>query len=198
MNPVACPDLGDLVAYRVGELDGKAEESLEAHLFDCDRCTTLLETVEELRRGTSALVRSGALTVGATAELIDYAAASGVRIRGYSVDVGAEVPCTIAPDDDFIAVRLRAGLESGERVDMEVVSTIASTGERTERLVEDALTDPRSGDVSFLYAGELVRSMPKSEWTMHLSVSGRGATRRLGPFTLKHSPWGESPDSRQA
>lgn len=187
----SCPKLEELIAYQAGELDAAAEERLEEHLFSCVPCAARLEDLYRLRAAVIDATGRGAFTSGATAELVDRASAAGVQIRSYRLEPGDTAPCTCSPTDHFVAVRLAAPLAGAERVDMDVETRFADSGEIESHRREQLAIDHETGEVIVLYAGDAIRAAPRTRWTMHLRARGPAGERVLGPFVLEHTPWDE-------
>jgi anti-sigma factor RsiW len=185
--------LVDLLAYQQGELTPEAEQRFEEHFFGCEYCVRRLEAVERLGAGVVALVRSGRITSGATAALLSRAVGQGVRVRDYRLVPGEPAACTIAPTDDFVAVRLAGVFGDLGRVDVAVESIDLDTGQVAERLVENVAVDHQRGEIIVRYAGEMVRSQPRSMWTLQVRGRRGGVEEQLGTYILEHTPWEQLP-----
>jgi hypothetical protein len=184
-----CLSLEDLLAYRVGELPPDEDARVEAHYFACERCTSRLESLGHLREGVAQLVRDGQVTACVTAELLDVATRrDGVRIRVYELSPGETVLCTIAPEDDFVATRLRGEFEGLERVDLAVHALMRSTGERESRGIQALPVDAASGELVMLHSGHAIRSLPRSRFELEVRAPD---DRLLASYALEHTPWDE-------
>ncbi|MFW6051364.1 MAG: zf-HC2 domain-containing protein [Myxococcota bacterium] len=181
--------LEELIAYQLGELAGADEARVEEHYFECAHCTARLESVAQLRQGVAEVVRRGMVSSSVTADLIDHGVRNGLRIRSYRVDPGQQVACTAAPTDDFVAIRLGLDLDRPGAVDIVVEGTAVESGATETRLLSEATFDPRVGEVLLLFSGEQVRQFPRSRWTMQAVVHEPSGERRVGPYTLDHTPW---------
>lgn len=179
--------LEELVAYLAGE---PVDESFEEHLFECAVCARRLEVIQELRRGVVDLVRRGCVTAAVTGTLIDRAESDGVRIRSYRVSPNETVACTAAPEDDFVLIRL-AVPEASDAESADLVSNVTNLDDGTawSRKAEGLVVDRSAGEIAFLFSGRQIRSVPRSRWTMEARVRGHSGERRLGPYTLEHTPW---------
>jgi len=72
------------------------------------------------------------------------------------------------------------------------VVTFLDTGETAQQRIADVVVDAESGDVVYLFAGDYVRAIPRSQWVMHVRVHGPRGERTLGPYTMQHTPWSGS------
>jgi hypothetical protein len=180
--------LSELLAYRAAELVASDEDRVEAHYFACPRCTAVLESVERIRAGVVDAVRGGWVTSAVTAEFVDRAVRDGVRIRTYALSAGETVSCTIAPDDDFVAIRMRGEFGALERVDLAMHTRLVATGETDLHMSESVTPDLSTGELIVLYAGHQVRSLPRSRFDMVIRTAD---ARVVSSYVLEHSPWGE-------
>lgn len=183
-----CPSLENLLAYRVGELSPAEDERVEEHYFACERCTARLESLARLRDDVAQLVRDGRVTACVTTELLDAAARDGVRIRVYDLSPGETVLCTIAPEDDFVAIRLRGEFEKIERIDLAVRALMRPTGERESRGAQALPVDAASGELVMLHSGHSIRGLPRSRFELELRAPDE---RLLASYALEHTPWDE-------
>jgi hypothetical protein len=190
--PCAAPiPLEDLIAWERGDLGSQASDRIEEHVFGCARCTRRLEGVAALASGIRELVGAGALPSAVTGEVVERAATQGLRLRTYRLSPGDSVACTAGPDDDFVVVRLEVQVEAGESVDLVAQVADLESGGRDTRLTEDVPVDPASGEVVYLYPGDVIRSLPRTLWSVTARVRGPKGEREQGPYTLDHTPWGQ-------
>jgi hypothetical protein len=176
-----------LVDYAAGELSEADETTLEEHLFACEPCARALERVMRLGAGIGRCVREGRIATPATDDLVRHLSAAGARIREYRLAPGDTVPCTAAPDDTFVAVRLAVPIPEVTSLSMDVDFHDLATGAREAQHTEDVPIDRTSGEVVMLFPGELIRTYPRSRWTMHMTPAEGSAA--LGPYVLDHLPW---------
>lgn len=184
-------EVESLVAYQRGELSPAAETLVEEHLFVCDPCARRLESLDRLRMGVVALVRAGRVHGTATAALVARAERDGVRVREYRIDPAAEVPCTAAPEDDLVVVRLAGGFFGSDVLDVSIEATDLASGERQATRMRDVAVDRATGDVVFLFPGDFIRAVPRS--TVRYDVHRGGEQDVLASFHFDHTPWGERP-----
>lgn len=184
--------LAELIAYERGDADPSVTDRVEEHLFECTECASRLEALVVLAESVGALARSGKLSTSAPSATLERAQARGLRVRVYRVEPGATVQCTAAPDDDFVALRLAVTVAPDETVDVitpppEGVDLSASP----EGVMADVLVDRERGEVVYLHSGDIVRSLPRSVWSLKLRIHGPRGERWSGPYKLDHTPWSE-------
>jgi anti-sigma factor RsiW len=184
-------EVESLAAYQRGELPPAEEDRMEEHLLACDACARRLEALDRLRKGVVALVRCGRVRGTVTAAFVARAERDGVRVREYRVDEGAEVPCTAAPEDDLVVVRLAGGFFGPDVLDVTIEATDLATGARRSDRVADVVIDRGTGDIVFLFPGDLVRAVPRT--ALRYDVHRGGHQDVLASFRLDHTPWGERP-----
>lgn len=189
MSRAACDaplPLDTLAGYWLGELDAASSDATEAHYFGCAACAQRLAALQALGVGVVALLRSGRLTSAVSVATLERAMAEGLRVGVYRLAPGESARCTIAPGDDFNALRLAADFTGVERVDFE---TEALTDPAQRDLMEDIAVDRQGGEAVFVYPGEFLRALPKH--TLHLELRGHvgGTVRSLGRYTLFHAPF---------
>lgn len=189
-RPCAEPlSLGELLAYYLGELDDERQSGVEKHYFGCEACSRRLEAVARLALGVTAVVREGKVSSSVTSELVRRGVERGLRVRSYQLQAGEQVACTAAPSDDFVAIRLGLDADPASSVDVEVEWVALDTREVESRRVSDVCYDRQAGEIVLLFAGDQVRQFPKSRWTMDAVVRSPSGSRRVGPYTLNHTPW---------
>lgn len=193
MKPTECQaplPLETLVDYTAGDLAADREAQVEEHYFACGACARRLAAVEALGRGVSALVRRGAARASVSAELIERLDRAGLAVRRYRLAPGDTVPCTAAPDDDFVLVELATGsaLPAGAAV-VDVLAEDLARGGSELRTLHVGLDRERCA-ISLLFPAQAVRAYPRSRWTMHVRFE-RNPEPRLGAYVLEHTPWDE-------
>src|SRR5215475_3118184 len=114
-NPIDAAVLAD---YWLAALDDSAEETVEQHLFECDKCGERLRELIALAEGVRALARSGSLRMIVTETFLNSAAEDGLRIRQYAAAAGGSVECTVTAEDDILIGRLAANLSEVRRIDL--------------------------------------------------------------------------------
>lgn len=188
-NECAAPlAFDELVDYTAGELSAEGEAELEAHYFGCERCARRLASVEAIGAAVARAVRGGAVRASITERVVERLERAGLRLRRYAVGAGEVVPCTVAPNDDFVLIELTSERPGSARAFVEVAAhDAAGAALAAERSWETAF-DLERGAIRLLFPAEVVRAYPRSRWTMHVRFEAE-TIERVGPFTLEHSPW---------
>jgi hypothetical protein len=186
--------LGELAAYRVGELDAGAEQAIEEHYFGCAECSDRLAWLDSLATSTREALRAGSLSANVTSSWVTAAAASGVRIRTYQIAPGGTVHCTIAPAEDFVVVRLRVDDPSPESFDADIEVEDLSSGTKSQHEITGMSLDLESQELVYAFSGETARGFPRTLWTIHVRAHGR--SERLGRYTMDHTPWDQLAEPR--
>jgi hypothetical protein len=191
--------LDSILAYGRGELSSSEAEALEEHYFGCAACTARLEMVRRLEEEIATLFRQGRVSSSVTGELVRHASGVGLRLRVYELGPGERVACTAAPADDFVVLRLAVpGLADEEAVDLEAESVDLTSGERSSQLMTDIAVDRSAGEIVYAHSAALVRTFPRSRWTMTARLRGPRGERKLVPYELDHTPWQELPADQRA
>lgn len=186
MSRCATPiPLATLVDYALGDLPAAEEEAVEAHYFECGDCAQALQDVQRLGHAVADVVRAGGITVHGTTALVEHARASGLQVREYHIERGAEVQCTAAPGDAFVAVSLLLGDLPRGPLGVRVVSHDLETGEQTERIETDVLADRATGRIVVLFAGDDIRALRRSRHRFEVL----GPNGFVADFRLDHTPW---------
>jgi anti-sigma factor RsiW len=196
MTSSECPaqvPLHDLIDYAVGELSGSQQDEFEEHLFSCGACTRTLESVWAIGAAIAVSVADGTTTSAVSAELVETIARRGARVRQYHLLPGRSVACTVAPDDDFVAVHLQGMPQGMTELAMDVHVLDHSAGASGTQHREGVPVDVTTRAAVLLLPARLVRTYARSRWTMTGRGHGAAGPVELGPFTLEHSPWDERP-----
>lgn len=186
--------LAELIDYRFGDLSQARAEAVEEHYFACASCARRLAAIERLGEEVAAMVRGGEVSVSVGTEWLKRAAEQGLTIRTYPVEVGVPVACTVAPEDDFVALRLALSSSASDqapppdRVDVHTAWLDLESGTHHELAFPDVVVDANSREIVLLSPGAQIRSVPRSRWTMTLRTSS-GAS--MGPYVLNHTPWAQ-------
>lgn len=183
--------LHDLVDYAIGELPAPEQDPLEEHLFTCESCARRLESVYALGTAIATSVGQGPTSAVVSAGLIDTIARKGARVRQYHLVPGGAVACTVAPDDDFVVVHLE-GIPEGVidlAVEVDFLDHAAGASRATHR--EGVPVDVTTHASVMLFPASLIRTYPRSRWTMNVRGRGAAGTVDLGPYLMEHTPWDE-------
>lgn len=181
----------DLVDYLQGELESPKEISVEEHFFACHVCTHRMESVVRVGAAVASAVRSGGVVVSVSNALLTRAEQEGLKLRQYRLEPGGSVACTAAPDDDIVVVRLAADLEDTTEASVEIDTRFLTSESRQHKRVHDVAVDRTQNEIVLLFPGEMVRSFPRSQWTMQVIATDSSGERSFGPYVMNHTPWGE-------
>ena len=175
-------DFVDIVDYWAGDLPQPTADQIEEHVFVCAECARQLAEGELLLRGIVAVVRQGRFHSVVTDALLNRLARDGVRIRMYTLEAGAVVPCSVWADDDLVVTRIRADLSGVESTTL--VTRLAS-GQEISRL-SDMPVRPGQGEIIDAISAALLRRLPST--SVRLTVTGRTAAgeRTIGEYVLEH------------
>jgi hypothetical protein len=182
--------LATLVDDWAGELPPADEAAVEEHLMACAACAGRAERLGRLSAAIPALIARGRVRLVLTAALLARLERDGVRIRHHVVEAGGRTRCTAGPDDDLIAVALRAPLRAGERVDLAYLE--APAGLDVGGRWTDVPVDVARGEVMFVEPGAAIRPLPAGRARLALYGVGPAGERTIGEFTLLHAPWGQA------
>jgi hypothetical protein len=177
-------DAALLADYWLGVLAGPEEESVEAHLLECDQCGARLRDVIELADGVRRLARRGAVRMVVGDDFLRRAAEDGLRVREYSVAPGGSVQCTVTEDDDLVVGRLAADVTRASRVDLSLCD---------ERGVEQARSRdipvrPSADSVVWHPSTTFLKAAPSMTLVVRLlAVDDAGTERLLGEYTFQHT-----------
>jgi anti-sigma factor RsiW len=185
--------LHDLIDYAIGELPAPDQDLLEAHVFSCEGCSNRLESVYALGTAIAASVAQGPTSAAVSARLLETIGRRGARVRQYHLVPGGAVACTVAPYDDFVAVHLE-GMPEGVTdlaVDVDFLDHTAGASRAQHR--EGVPVDVTTRAAVMLFPASLIRTYPRSRWTMTVRGQGTAGAGELGPFLMEHTPWDERP-----
>jgi hypothetical protein len=177
-------DAAVLMDYWLGALPSEAEDPVEEHLMNCDRCGDRLREVIALADGLRMLAQSGSLCVVVSDQFVKHAGDAGQRVRQYAPPQGGSVQCTVSSDDDLLIARLAVDLSTAARVDL----TWCDPG-GTEVL---RMTDiPVRGDACAVICQQSItfaKASPSNTLIARLvSVDTEGAEQLLGEYAFHHT-----------
>jgi hypothetical protein len=173
-----------LADYWLALLPAAEEETVEAHLFECDVCGDRLRGIIDMAEALRALARSGALRVIVGEDFIRRAEETGRRVRQYDFVPGQTVLCTIAADDDLLVARLAVDLSGVERVDL---SFRDPQGVERGRM-NDIPLRADAGHVIFQESATFAKAAPSSSMVARLlAVGADGGERLLGEYFFQHT-----------
>jgi hypothetical protein len=115
-----CPSFGELADYWTSDSQSADLERIEAHVFECERCTRMLAEADRLQSGIADLARSGNIQAFVSDAVLNRLARDGVRVRSYALGPGESVRCAVWADDDVLVTRLRGDFAGVESVDADL------------------------------------------------------------------------------
>jgi len=180
-NPVDAAVLAD---YWLGVLASPEEDTVEAHLFDCDRCGARLREVIALIDGVRKLAREGSLRMVVSDAFLKRAAEQGLRVREYALHPGSGVQCTVTAEDDILIARMTANFSGAERVDLRFCDEL---GVEQYRL-SDIPLHPEASSLAYQESIAFAKAAPTSKMIARLvALDDAGRERLLGEYTFNHT-----------
>jgi hypothetical protein len=186
MTDTRCPTpigFAEVVDYWAGDLTGDEENRIEDHVFACADCARELAEAEALARGIAAVAREGRLHSVITDAILNRLAADGVRIRTYTLEGAATVPCAVWADDDLVVTRIR-----GDFAAVAAVTIVArqASGEEISRL-SDIAVRPGQREILNAISAPRLRKLPPTRVSVSVMAQGRGGERTIAEYTLEHA-----------
>jgi hypothetical protein len=174
----------DLLAYWLGELDEARESQLDEHLLGCTACSQRLREIVDMGAAIRGeLLRGNRFGFVLPAAFITRVKDTGFRVREYDLEPGGSVSCTITPDDDLVASRLRAPLRGIRRLDIVMHDSEIGTLRAT-----DVAFDPDGDSVTYVPSTSFLRSLGHAQQRVEL-VAVEGADERvIADYTFNHHP----------
>lgn len=173
-----------LADYWLALLPVVEEQTVEAHLFECNACGDRLRGIIEIAEALRALARSGASRVIVGEHFIQHAKETGQRVRQYDFASGQTVPCTISEDDDLLVARLVVELSEAERVDL---SFCDPQGVERARM-NDIPVRSDAGHIILQESATFAKAAPSSSMVASLlAVDANGEERLLGKYFFQHT-----------
>lgn len=182
--------LDRLAAYLGGELAVEDDTSVEDHVFECLHCAARLDAIDRMGAQIRELARGGEIGVVVSDAVVRRFERDGVKLRQYRLAAGDVVPCTAAPEDDFLVVRLSIPPSGPGGVTLAVDAHTLATDRHDTFERHHLLPDVSSSELIMLFPGRVVRSYPRSVWTMQVRRPG-DAEASPEPYVLDHTPWNE-------
>jgi len=172
----------EVVDYWSGDLTRADEDRIDEHVFTCAACARELADAEALARGIAAMVRGGRLYSIVTDSILNRLAADGLRIRMYTLEGSAVIPCAVWADDDLIVSRIRADFTGADSVS---IVTRRASGEEIRR-VSDIAIRPGQQEILNAFSAAHLRRLPATQ--VHVTVTAHAASgdRTLAEYTLEH------------
>jgi hypothetical protein len=192
MTNTRCPapiGFADVVDYWTGDLTQTEEDRIEEHVFTCGDCARELAAAAALARGIAAVVRDGRLFSVVTDAILNRLAADGARIRMFTLESDAIVPCAVWADDDLVVSRLRGDFADADSV---TIVTRLPTGDEISRLA-DVPVRPGQREILNAFSAAHLRKLPMTR--VHVTVTAQAGSneRTLAQYTLEHGGTFERP-----
>lgn len=183
-----CPlEVDRMLAYLVGELTDEQADTLEEHLFSCDRCGPRFESLATMRDAVVEAIRGAEVAGNVDASFVHRAEGEGLRLCEYRITEGGKVFCK-AGAEDFVVVRLAADFDDVEGLRLEGKFEDLERHESRSLPTRDVVVDRGLGEVLLVFPGDIVRTYPRSQWTLRLQGSRSGNDTEIGPFVMDHTP----------
>jgi anti-sigma factor RsiW len=177
-------DAGILADYWQGLLSASEEDSVEQHLFACDRCGARLRDVIALAEALRNLARGGSLRMVVSDAFVRRAAASGLTVREYSVTPGGSVNCTVTAEDDLLVARLAGDMAGATRLDLVACD---EQGIERRRLV-DVPFRANASSVVLQESMDFAKAAPDNTLILRLlAVEDDGRERLVGEYAFHHT-----------
>ncbi len=174
---------GDLVDYWAGDADRDQAERIEEQIFECAECGERLADIAAMGHAISQVVRAGRFQSVLTESLLNRFARDGMRIRTYTPEAGAMIPCAVWADDDLIVARLRADFTGFEVV---TLATQRENGDELSRVSGIAIAPGQTELLDGISAHRL-RQLPAMRLRLVLSGTRAGREQIIGEYGLEHA-----------
>jgi hypothetical protein len=117
-----------------------------------------------------------------TDEILNQLSRDGVRVRTFTLNPGAIVPCAVWDDDQIMALRLRATVGAATEV------TLSQRGAGTvlAQATGQILSGP-TGEVIHAVPAAWLRELPVVDLEILLTASDTDGEREIGRYTLRHA-----------
>lgn len=175
--------VADLVEYWAGDVDLEQAERIEERIFECAECGEHLADIEAISGGISEVVRSGRFHSVLTESLLNRLSRDGMRIRTYTLERGAIIPCAVWADDDLVVSRLRADFTGVEHVT--VTLQLESGAELS--CVPDIPIAPGQTELLDAVSAHRLRQLPPTRLRLVVTGTRAGKEQVLGEYGLEHA-----------
>jgi hypothetical protein len=175
--------VADLVDYWIADVDREQAERIEQRIFECAGCGECLADIEAMSRGVSEVVRGGRFHSILTESLLNRLSRDGMRIRTYTLERGAIIPCAVWADDDLIVSRLRADFTGVEQV---TVALQLESGDELSR-VSNIPIAPGQTELLDAVSADRLRQLPPARLRLVLTGTRAGKEHVIGEYGLEHA-----------
>ena len=186
MTDTRCPApiaFADVVDYWAGDLTRAEDDRIEEHVFSCAECAREVAAAEALARGIAAVAREGRLHSVVTDAILNRLAADGVRVRMYTLEGTAIVPCAVWADDDLVVSRIRADFAE---VDSVTIVTRQASGDEISRL-SDVAVRPGQREILNAFSAAHLRKLPPTRVRVTVTAQIGSDERTIAEYTLEHA-----------
>jgi Putative zinc-finger len=186
MTGTRCPapiGFADVVDYWAGDLTRAEEDRIEEHVFRCADCARDVAAAEALGRGIAAVAREGRLHSVVSDAILNRLAADGVRVRMYTLEGAAIVPCAVWADDDLVVARIRADFAE---VDSVTIVTRQASGDEIGRL-SDVGVRPGQREILNAFSTAHLRKLPPTRVRVTVTAQTGSGERTIAEYTLEHA-----------
>jgi Putative zinc-finger len=186
MTDTRCPApiaFADVVDYWAGDLTRAQDDRIEEHVFSCAECAREVAAAEALARGIAAVAREGRLHSVVTDAILNRLAADGVRVRMYTLEGTAIVPCAVWADDDLVVSRIRADFAE---VDSVTIVTRQASGDEISRL-SDVAVRPGQREILNAFSAAHLRKLPPTRVRVTVTAQIGSDERTIAEYTLEHA-----------
>jgi hypothetical protein len=175
--------IADLLDYWVADVDSEQASRIEERVFECAECAQRLGDLEAMARGISEVVRAGRFHCVLTESLLNRLSRDGMRIRTYTLERGAIIPCAVWADDDLIVSRLRADFAGLDQV---TVALQFENGEELSRVPGIPIA-PGQTELLDAVSADRLRRLPPTRLRMVLTATRAGKEEVIGEYGLEHA-----------
>jgi len=181
-----CPQpiaFADVVDYWAGDLTSVEEDRIEEHVFMCAECARELAAAQALASGIVSVAREGRLHSVVTDAILNRLAADGVRIRTFTLEGSAVVPCAVWADDDLVVSRIRGDFDEADSV---TIVTRQASGEEIGR-VSDIAVRPGQHEILNAISAAHLRKLPATRVSVTVTAQIGSDERTIAEYTLEHA-----------
>jgi hypothetical protein len=185
-TPARCPQpiaFADVVDYWAGDLTSVEEDRIEEHVFTCAECARELAAAQALASGIVSVAREGRLHSVVTDAILNRLAADGVRIRTFTLEGSAVVPCAVWADDDLVVSRIRGDFDEADSV---TIVTRQASGEEIGR-VSDIAVRPGQHEILNAISAAHLRKLPATRVSVTVTAQIGSDERTIAEYTLEHA-----------
>jgi hypothetical protein len=185
-TPARCPQpiaFADVVDYWAGDLTSVEEDRIEEHVFTCAECARELAAAQALGSGIVSVAREGRLHSVVTDAILNRLAADGVRIRTFTLEGSAVVPCAVWADDDLVVSRIRGDFDEADSV---TIVTRQASGEDIGR-VSDIAVRPGQHEILNAISAAHLRKLPATRVSVTVTAQIGSDERTIAEYTLEHA-----------